>query len=54
MMMNVDSLLFRRSWLLLYFSIEYIFAVLLNFCECHYDIGCYDHVEITSIFTEVV
>ena len=54
MIVNVNSVLSTRSWLRLYFSIEYIFAVLLNFSDGHFEIGCYDCVELSSIFTEVV
>ena len=50
MLVNVDPVLFTRSWLRLYFSIEYTFAVLLNFFDCHFEIGYYDYAELGKHF----
>lgn len=54
MLVKVDSVLSTRSWFRSHFSIEYIFAVLLNFFDCHFEIGCYDYAELANIFTEIV
>jgi len=48
-MVKVNSVLSARCWLRFYFSIEHTFAVLLNFCDCHFEIGCYDYVELAYI-----